>query len=105
MALVIALYVAVLAVSVGFFLWAAVWFFQARRRTRASLRDVIVGPESNPRVVALYAQFLLAPELALKEARALCAAADSGSLSFFEALRRLQVEQASPVAKKASSPP
>lgn len=65
-------YIAILAASLGFFAWVVYALYRNRRNN--SLRHDVhrwVGPESEPTLVALYCQYLLAPEAALKEARVL----------------------------------
>jgi hypothetical protein len=92
---VIALYSSALIGSIGFFLFSVYTYF-TRRRRHARAVDLELGPESEPAIFALYCQYLLAPQTAVREAqKALQTArhhAVSGTLSsdFFVLLEQLQ---------------
>ena len=68
MTILIAVYLTALSVSTCFFLWA-IYSFVRNRRTPKRQPTTEVGPDSEPLVVALYCQYLVAPEKALEEAR------------------------------------
>ena len=64
----IAIYVTALSVSMAFFIWAVYTFYRSHRPTRKR-PPIEVGPETEPLVVALYCQYLVAPQKALAEAQ------------------------------------
>ena len=68
MTFLIFLYVTAFCVSTSFFLWAACAFF-CNRQTAKPRPAVEVGPDSEPLIVALYCQYLVAPQKALEEAQ------------------------------------
>jgi hypothetical protein len=93
----IALYLAALAVSTGFFLWAAYSFVRSRRKARRQ-PAVDFGPDSDPSLVALYCQYLVAPQKALQEAQQAIAlvsgrhGAPGSGADFFDLLDTLQAK-------------
>ncbi|MGE0059348.1 MAG: hypothetical protein AB7T32_15320 [Dehalococcoidia bacterium] len=95
MVVLIALYVCALAGSVAFFIWSAGTYFSRKRRLHRVL-NLELGPESEPAVFALYCQYLVAPQTAVREAQnALTlvrhrAAAAPSSGDFFVLLEQLQ---------------
>ena len=68
MTILIALYLAAFTVSTCFFLWAIYAFIHSQRKVKPQ-PTVEVGPDSEPLIVALYCQYLVAPQKALEEAR------------------------------------
>jgi hypothetical protein len=92
---VIALYLAALVGSIGFFLWSVYTYF-ARRRRHQRVVNLELGPECDPRVFALYCQYLVAPQTAVREAqKAIEAARHRTSIAalngdFFVLLEQLQ---------------
>jgi hypothetical protein len=65
----IGLYAIALVLSIGFFAWSIHFFAMGRRATERKRPSVDVGPDSEPALVALYCQYLVAPQKALVEAR------------------------------------
>lgn len=64
-------YVAVLTLCAAFFLLSGFAVREFRRETQNREKrdlDFVIGPESEPSVVALYCQYLVAPETARLEA-------------------------------------
>ncbi len=92
MALIVALYGIALVGSIAFFVWSLGMYWVRRRRLNRALK-MEVGPDSEPLVFALYCQYLLAPQIAVREAQQALAAhgrRGSNSSDFFVLLEHLQ---------------
>jgi hypothetical protein len=91
--LVIALYLSALVGATGFFLWS-ICVYLARRRRQRSL-NLELGPDTEPEVLALYCQYLVAPQTAVREAQKAVSslrhrAVEGMSNDFFVLLEQLQ---------------
>jgi hypothetical protein len=98
------IYFSALAVSIAFFLWCAGSFLVATFRDRRSLKQAhqVLNADSEPALFALYCQYLVAPQLALREARQMLASTVVASVlddaDFLRLLELLQ-EQAVPAPR------
>lgn len=68
MVVIVALYLCALIGSVTFFLWSAGTYFSRKRRLHRAL-NLELGPDSEPAIFALYCQYLVAPQTAVREAQ------------------------------------
>ena len=69
------IYLVVLSASIGFFLWNVGLYLLSRQPARQAVNEIaVMRPEAEPALFALYCQYLLAPELAMQEAREALAA-------------------------------
>ncbi len=93
MVVIFALYLCALVGSVAFFLWSAAICYSRKRRLHRAV-TLELGPDSEPAVFALYCQYLVAPQTAVREAQtALARARQRTSVSssdFFVLLEELQ---------------
>ena len=92
MALIVAVYGIALIGSIVFFVWSLAMYWTRRRRLHRAM-SMQVGPDSEPLVFALYCQYLLAPQIAVREAQqALVSLGRRGTQSadFFVLLEQLQ---------------
>ena len=108
MAMLVALYPIALLLSIGFFLWAVYSFLTRRRIPDKRNPGMAVGPDNEPAIVALYCQYLIAPQKALWEAQQALLASASGRHTagkveklndFFEVLALLETRSTAPLRR------
>jgi hypothetical protein len=75
--LLIALYLIALSISICFFLWAAYCQLKSKRRPKEK-PSVDLSPGTDATIVALYCQYLVAPQTALREAQQALSLLSSG---------------------------
>jgi hypothetical protein len=90
------IYFSALAVSIAFFLWCAGSFLVGTVKERRSLKQAqqVLTVDSEPGLFALYCQYLVAPQLAMQEARQVLRDSVPAALleeaDFFQLLELLQ---------------
>ena len=107
MAVFIGLYVIALSLSVCFFLWSFYSYTRSKRKSHRRQPEIELDPDSEPLLVSLYCQYLVAPQKALIEARQALLQAAAGRrealeiesmADFFEVLDLLQARSTAPLS-------